>query len=469
MSDKEHPQDGNHHPHLVPLQLLIAVILALFALTFITVAASWVDLGSMNVPVALLIASIKGTLVAAFFMHLRWDKPFNSIILALSIGFLILFLGITGIDTSENNPTIDESYSEEYMERQRATLAAKLREETGATGSDLDVLYPGSHGTEHKTSAADPRADALQKWALMIFTGPLPTKIPDPAGNISTPAKVSLGKSLYFEPRLSKSGKISCNSCHLLDKFGVDGLPTSPGHEGQLGARNSPTVFNAGFHTSQFWDGREPDLEGQAKGPILNPVEMAMTDPASVVATVKGIPGYVKAFGEAFPGEPEPITYDNLARAIAAFERTLVTPSPFDAFLGGKLEALTKEQLDGLEAFKAQSCQTCHKGLALGGDSFKKLGEVVAYATKDIGREGVTKQAADRHLFKVPSLRNVAKTGPYFHDGSITDLSVAVKLMAKHQLGNTLTDEQAAKIVAFLESLTGTPDPATIAAPPPVQ
>lgn len=468
MSDHDHPQDGNHHPHVVPMPLLVGVILSLFFLTFVTVAASWIDLGSMNVPLALLIATVKATLVAAFFMHLRWDKPFNSIIVGLSVGLLILFLGIATLDTSEYAPSVDPTFSEEYMARKRAELAAKKRAD-GATGSDLDVLYPGHHEGEQETSQVDPRAETLQKWAVGIFGGPLPAKMPDPAGNPSSEAKVALGKSLYFEKRLSKSGKISCNSCHMLDKFGVDNEPTSPGHGGARGARNSPTVFNAGLHKTQFWDGRAADLEEQAKGPVLNPVEMAMPDEAAVVATLEGIPGYVEAFKKAFPNEEKPVSFDNFAKAVAAFERTLTTPSPFDAFLGGDLTALNKDQLDGLETFKAQSCQTCHMGTAIGGASFEKLGKVVPYTTQDIGREEVTKSEADRHLFKVPSLRNVAKTGPYFHDGSIGDLKQAVTLMAKHQLGNDLSPEEATKIVAFLESLTGIPNAETIKEPAPVQ
>lgn len=468
MSDPHHAPDGDHHPHVVPMSLLLTVIGALFFLTFLTVAASWVDLGSMNVPLALLIATIKGTLVAAFFMHLRWDKPFNTIILLLSIGFLVLFLGISVIDTSENQASVDPTFSEEFMARERAALAAEKRK-AGATGSDLDVLYPGHGDKAPEVGQADPRAQSLQQWAAGVFGSPLPAAMPDSAGNASSPAKVALGKSLYFETKLSKSGQISCNSCHMLDKFGVDGEPTSPGHGGARGERNSPTVYNAGFHIAQFWDGRAATLEDQAKGPILNPVEMAMPDEAAVVAALKGVPGYVKAFGEAFPGEQDPLTYDNLAKAIAAFERTLTTPSPFDQFLSGKLDALSAAQLDGLEAFKAQGCQTCHAGQVLGGASYEKLGKVIPYETKDVGREAVTKSAADRHMFKVPSLRNIAKTGPYFHDGSIASLEEAVTKMAKHQLGNELAPGEAAKIVAFLESLTGTPDAAAIAPPPPVQ
>lgn len=469
MSDEHHPADGDHHPHVVPMKLLGGVIVALFFLTFVTVAASWVDLGAMNVPVAIFIASIKGALVAAFFMHLRWDKPFNTIILVLSIGFVALFLGIATMDLSEAQPTFDENYAKEAMDLKRAALAAEARK-AGATGSDLDVLYPQDHAAAHPTpgAGADPRAAELQK-AMLNFFKPLPKVIESPPDNPATPEKVALGKALYHEVRLSKSGKISCNSCHGLATGGVDNQPTSPGHGGALGDRNSPTVFNAGLFATQFWDGRAPTLEEQAKGPILNPVEMAMPDEAAVIAVLKGIPGYAPLFKAAFPGDADPITYDNLAKAIAAFERTLVTPSPLDAFLGGDLNALNKEQLDGFEAFREAGCVTCHKGVVIG-DGFEKLGKVIEYpGLKDRGREAATNSPADRGLFKVPTLRNVAKTGPYFHDGSIKTLDEAITLMAKHQVGKDLDAATVAKIKTFLESMTGTLDPAAAAVPAPVK
>lgn len=470
MSDEHHPADGNHHPHVVPIKLLVGVISALFVLTFLTVAASWVDLGAMNVPLALFIASIKGTLVAAFFMHLRWDKPFNTIILSLSIGFLILFLGITTMDMSENQPTFDTEYAHDFMEAKREALAAEARKDKGLSGQTLDVLYPQHHAAAHPTPGAgsDPRAAELQK-AMLNFFKPLPKVMESPADNPATAEKVALGKSLYFEARLSKGNQISCNSCHGLETFGVDAQPTSPGHGGALGDRNSPTVLNAGLFTTQFWDGRAPSLEEQAKGPILNPVEMAMADEATVIAKVKGIAGYAPLFKAAFPDDADPITYDNLAKAIAAFERTLVTPSPFDAFLAGDLNALSKEQLDGFEAFREVGCLTCHKGVLVG-DGFKKMGEVLEYpGLKDRGREAATNSPADRGMFKVPTLRNVTKTGPYLHDGSIKTIDEVITIMAKHQLGKDVDAPTVAKIKAFLESMSGTLDPAIAAAPAPVK
>ncbi|MBL4850632.1 MAG: cytochrome C oxidase subunit IV family protein [Planctomycetes bacterium] len=489
MSDDHHPADGNHHPHVVPLKLLFGVIGALFFLTFLTVAASWVDMGGANVPVALLIATVKAVLVGAFFMHLRWDKPFNSVILALSIGLLILFLGIVTMDMHENLPEMNEAYSEEWMETRRKAIVEERLEEARTAFENkeitkaeydervkelskpvLEVLYP--HAGAHSTPAdghADIRADALQKAMLMVFRAPLPAVIPSPPGNPASPAKVALGKSLFFETRLSKGGKISCHSCHGLTTFGVDNQPTSPGHGGARGDRNSPTVLNAGLFGTQFWDGRAPSLEEQAKAPILNPVEMAMSDEAAVVAVLKGIPGYVESFKGAFPGEADPLTYDNLAKAIAAFERTLVTPSPFDAFLGGKLEALDTAQLDGFLAFQDAGCVTCHKGTLLG-DGFEKLGKVIDFpGLKDKGREAATGNAGDRYQFKVPSLRNVTKTGPYLHDGSVKSLDEVITLMSKHQVGKEIDAAEIAKIKVFLESLTGSLDPATAAAPAPVK
>ncbi len=289
--------------------------------------------------------------------------------------------------------------------------------------------------------------------ALLTAFKALPNRFED-AKNPITSEKVELGRMLYFDNRLSKNQDISCNSCHDLNTFGVDNKATSTGHKKQLGGRNSPTVYNAGGHTTQFWDGRAANLEEQAKGPILNPVEMAMPSAEHVVETLKTIPGYVTAFQKSFPGEADPVTYENLAKAIGAFERQLVTPSRFDKYLGGDDKALTQVEKAGLKTFLEQGCQTCHYGPALGG-SLQKLGLVVPYQAKDQGRFDLTKREADRMVFRVPTLRNVAKTGPWFHDGSITELQTAVKLMAQHQLGKQLTDGDAQNIIAFLDSLTG--------------
>jgi len=278
----------------------------------------------------------------------------------------------------------------------------------------------------------------------------------DSETNPWTQEKEDLGRMLYYETRLSKAKDISCNSCHQLDKFGVDGEPTSPGFNHQRGTRNSPTVYNAAGHIAQFWDGREPDVEAQAKGPVLNPIEMAMPAAPEGVARLKAIPGYVEAFAKAFPGEDDAVTYDNMAKAIGVFERRLTTPSRWDAFLEGKDDALTAEEIAGFVTFAEVGCMSCHNGALIGGTTYQKLGAVKAWPNlKDNGREDATKKAEDKHFFKVPSLRNIAKTGPYFHDGAVSDLDVAVTMMARHQLGRELEAAEVASIVKWLEALTG--------------
>ncbi len=308
-------------------------------------------------------------------------------------------------------------------------------------------------------AAADemaPNAGALMKRAQGVFA-PLPKEVANPENPI-TDSKVTLGRNLYYDPRLSKNRDVSCNSCHALDKFGVDGEATSPGHRGQRGERNSPTVYNAALHVAQFWDGRAADVEAQAKGPVLNPIEMAMASEEQVVAVLKSIPGYGRLFSQAFPDAKDPITYDNMARAIGAFERRLLTPSRFDAFLGGDASALETAELEGLEAFLGVGCTACHSGVGIGGGSYQKLGLIKPFATKDVGRATVTGNDLERFFFKVPSLRNIAETGPYFHDGSVGSLDEAVRLMGRHQLGVELSDAQVGKLIAFLGSLTGVVD-----------
>lgn len=280
-----------------------------------------------------------------------------------------------------------------------------------------------------------------------------------------TPERVDLGRVLYYDARLSKNHDISCNSCHRLDGFGVDGEATSPGHRGQRGDRNSPTTLNAALHITQFWDGRAEDVEAQAKGPILNPVEMAMPSEEAVVGVLTSIPGYAPMFAAAFPDDDDPVSYDNMATAIGAFERGLITPSRFDAFVAGDDAALTDVELVGLQTFVGKGCVTCHNGAAIGGGMYRKLGLVKPFDSEDLGRENVTGRPEDRHVFKVPSLRNVAETGPWFHDGSIDRLDVAVTIMAHHQLGVVLDNDERSAIVAFLESLTAEPDAVYVALP----
>jgi cytochrome c peroxidase len=297
-----------------------------------------------------------------------------------------------------------------------------------------------------------PRIEPTQ---LEVFA-PLPAAM-EAADNPATPAKVALGRMLYHDARLSLDQSVSCNSCHALDAYGVDHRSVSPGVKGQLGNRNSPTVFNAAGHVAQFWDGRAATVEEQAKGPILNPVEMAMPSGDVVTERLKAVAGYRAAFAAAFPGQSDPITYDNVAKAIGAFERLLVTPSRWDAFLAGDAGALTPPERTGLNTFLATGCQACHNGPYVGGQAFHKAGLVEPWPEQDdLGRYGVTRSRGDRLVFKVPSLRNVDRTEPYFHDGGVAALDEAVRLMAHHQLGRELTDAEVASVVTWLKSLTGT-------------
>lgn len=301
----------------------------------------------------------------------------------------------------------------------------------------------------------DSEIQELIKKSNSLFK-PLPDKIPG-FENV-TKEQIELGKSLYFDKRLSINDQQSCNSCHVLDNNGpgVDNKPVSDGAlSGKKGERNSPTVLNAGFHIAQFWDGRAKDLVEQAKGPILNPVEMAMPSEAEVVKKISGIAEYKEMFSKAFPQEKNPITYENIAKAIAAFESTLITQDRFDDFLKGNEQALSKDEIQGLKTFIEVGCIQCHNGALLGGNSYQKMGKLNAYENKkDLGLYNLTKKEEDKYVFKVPSLRNVALTAPYFHDGSAQTLEEAVKKMAWLQLNKELNDEEVKNIVAFLNALT---------------
>ena len=275
-------------------------------------------------------------------------------------------------------------------------------------------------------------------------------------------AKTKLGKKLYYETALSVNNKISCNSCHMLDKYGVDNKSLSSGHDESLGSRNSPTVYNAYFHISQFWDGRAADLKEQAGGPILNPVEMGMPDSSVCISDYKGRIDYIDEFKAVYPNDPDPVTFDNITDAIAAFEKTLSTPSKFDTYLGGDNAALSADEKAGLETFINTGCITCHMGPGLGGQMYQKFGlingpywDYTGSEGHDEGRFEATGNEADKYFFKVPALRNVEKTSPYFHDGSVADLGEAVKIMAKTQLNKDLTDAEVQSIVTFLNALTG--------------
>lgn len=301
----------------------------------------------------------------------------------------------------------------------------------------------------------DAETKELMTRAGTLFK-PLPAVMP--GFEKVTPQQIELGKKLYFDVRLSVNDTQSCNTCHRVDEKlgGVDNNQFSNGAPaGTIGGRNSPTVLNAGFHLAQFWDGRAADLTEQAKGPILNPVEMAMPSEEAVVKKIGAIEEYQTLFKGAFPEAKEAITYDNLAFAIAAFESTLITKDRFDDFLGGDAKALSAEEKKGLKAFMDAGCMSCHNGPLLGGNSYQKMGLLNPYAnTKDLGRYDVTKKDADKYFFKVPSLRNVALTAPYFHDGASATLEDAVQQMAHLQLNKKLSDEEVKSIVTFLGALT---------------
>ncbi|MBN2906039.1 MAG: cytochrome-c peroxidase [Rhodobacteraceae bacterium] len=301
-------------------------------------------------------------------------------------------------------------------------------------------------------------ASELRDMALDYFE-PLPSTIPQIADNRVTPEKIDLGKALFFDPRLSASGVFSCYSCHNLTTGGDDNMETSVGHGWQTGPRNSPTVLNAVLNIAQFWDGRADDLKAQAKGPVQAGVEMANT-PENVVDTLNSMGQYVTWFETAFPDEETPVTFDNMARAIEAFEATLITPAPFDAFLNGDEMALTDEQKVGLELFVDKGCTTCHNGVNLGGNGYYPFGLVEKPGADilpetDKGRFQVTETAYDEYVFRAAPLRNIAVTAPYFHSGKVWDLKVAVQVMGIAQLGEEVSDDEADKIVAFLHSLTG--------------
>ncbi len=284
---------------------------------------------------------------------------------------------------------------------------------------------------------------------------PLPVEVPS-ATNELTEAKINLGRQLYFEKRISKGGKMSCNSCHMLEKYGNDNLPFSPGHEGKLGGRSSPSVYNAALHVAQFWDGRAASVEEQAKGPVLNPVEMGAPSEEFVIKVLKSMPEYVESFKTAFPGDADPVNYNNFGRAVGAFERKLLTPSKWDVYLRGNKEALSTEERKGFTTFVKTGCVTCHNGVGVGGMMYQKLGLLKAWPElTDNGRSDFTKSDSEKFFFKVPSLRNITETGPYLHNGSVKTLEDMVKRMAEYQLGKTLTEEEVASIVVFLRSLKG--------------
>lgn len=312
-----------------------------------------------------------------------------------------------------------------------------------------------------QASAAQPSGITAQGQLLVsmppsifaLFTS-LPTEVPPLTYQLSDEL-AALGRALFYDPRLSVNQVQSCHTCHPLNQYGMDALSVSRGHDGIPVKRNAPTVYNSALHIAQFWDGRSPTVEEQAKAPILTSGEMGMLDPAAVEATLRSIPGYAALFAAAFPNDPNPITFEHVAQAIGAFERRLLTPSRFDRFLDGDYGQLNEQEQRGFATFTEIGCVNCHVGVTVGGLQFKKLGEKEPYPTEDVGRFAVTGLEIDKYVFKVPSLRNVAQTAPYLHDGTIQTLEEMVPLMARYQLGKGVTPEQIADIVAFLHTLTG--------------
>ena len=313
-------------------------------------------------------------------------------------------------------------------------------------------------------------ADDLRDTALTTFK-PLPSTVPAVEGNPITAEKIDLGKALFFDPRLSASGVFSCYSCHNLTTGGDDNMETSVGHGWQKGPRNAPTALNAVLNEAQFWDGRAADLKAQAKGPVQAGVEMANT-PENVVVTLNSMPAYVGWFKAAFADEADPVTFDNMAKAIEAFEATLITPAPFDAWLNGDDNALSADAKAGLQLFIDKGCSSCHSGVNVGGHGYYPFGLIEKPGSEvlppgDKGRFAVTDTADDEYVFRAAPLRNIALTAPYFHSGKVWDLSVAVEIMAESQLGEALKPEETAQLVAFLESLTGTLPEITLPSLPP--
>ncbi|HLU79681.1 MAG TPA: cytochrome-c peroxidase [Burkholderiaceae bacterium] len=306
--------------------------------------------------------------------------------------------------------------------------------------------------------AADINVEELRTLANNLFK-PIPTADVVIKEKGLTPEQIELGQWLWFEPRLSKSHIITCNTCHSVGTGGADNIPTSVGHGWQHGPRNSPTVLNAVFNAAQFWDGRAADLAEQAKGPVQASVEMNAT-PDLVEETLRSIPAYVEKFAAAFPQEKEPVNFDNMAKALEAFESTLVTPnSRMDQFLLGK-DSLNKQELTGLRTFIDKGCIACHSGVNFGGQNYYPFGLVKRPGADvlpegDRGRFDVTKTASDEYVFRAAPLRNVALTAPYFHSGEVWSLEEAVQLMGTSQLGTELNDEEVKAITAFLHTLTG--------------
>lgn len=295
---------------------------------------------------------------------------------------------------------------------------------------------------------------SLLQRAQKVFA-PLPVRM-DERGKTPRPALIDLGRRLFYEKQLSLNNTMSCNSCHdLRNGFGADGRPTSPGAVSGRGTRNAPSVYNAALHFWQFWDGRSATVETQAGAPMTNPVEMALPDGFEVEKRLLAIPDYVKRFALAFPEDEHPVRWTHAMEAIGAFERGLVTPAPFDRYLEGDETALDSRQLKGLDLFLRVGCAECHHGATLGGNELRQIGRKEAFPSQDRGRFLATHLAVDDGVFKVPSLRNVCETGPYYHNGQVRKLEEAVSLMGRHECGQQLSPQEVSELCDFLTGLTG--------------
>jgi cytochrome c peroxidase len=329
-----------------------------------------------------------------------------------------------------------------------------------ATGCERSEIEPRAARDDAAAVEAMPvpaRADSSVDISPRLLRRFQPIAAAPPPASPVEAARATLGRRLFEDRSLSADGTVACSSCHDLSRFGTDGSAVSTGIGGRLGSRNAPTVFNAGGQFRMFWDGRAASLEEQAKGPILNPAEMGMPDGDAVTRKLRADSTYRALFAQAFPADADAITFDNFAVAVAAFERTLVTRSRWDAFLEGDEGALDFDEKRGLKTFLNAGCMVCHTGKLLGGSMYERVGVVEPWPNQaDLGRYMVTKDEGDRMMFKVPSLRNVAGTAPYFHDGSAKTLDDAVRMMGRHQLGLELSDDETKSIVVWLKSLTGT-------------
>lgn len=313
------------------------------------------------------------------------------------------------------------------------------------------------HATKHRVEA--PSAASVQGVEidprLLARYAPLPAVVESKVNPI-TDDKVALGRMLFYDTRLSKDHDVSCNTCHDLDRYGIDGKDVPSGHKGRKGRRNSPTVYNATLEFTEGWDGRAETVEAQAKAHVLNPAEMAMPSSSQVLGALQSVPEYVEAFKRAFPDDARPMTFDNFAKALGAFERNLVTPARWDLFLTGDHAALTDDEKKGFLKFVDTGCVACHVGPLVGGTMFEKLGSMIPWPNQtDKGRAEVTKSPTDEMVFKVSQLRNIEHTAPYSHDASARTLEQAVKMMALYQLNKELTDDDTESIVTWLKTLSG--------------